>query len=275
VTQVLLRGFSNYDGLSVSLRHSLSHSFMGQIGYTWSHGLQLGYTATAAAGGVYDPHNVDGAYTNTPLDNRHQLTADLVWNMPKLSNRVLERALGGWTVGAKFFAYTGRPFTVTNGQLPGQIGANFSGTMLADLLDSAAIYKNCTPSATLTPCLQQSQFVYTATTPCSATVTNGCQTAQTNYGNIPPNSFYGPGYFDIDTQVTKTIRIREKMNLQIGANAFNTLNHPNFGQPSGTATSANLGTISSTVSPPVSIYGSGQGAIVSGRVIVVTGKFNF
>jgi hypothetical protein len=29
------------------------------------------------------------------------------------------------------------------------------------------------------------------------------------------------------------------------------------------------------VSPPVSIYGSGQGAIVSGRVLVVTGKFSF
>jgi len=65
------------------------------------------------------------------------------------------------------------------------------------------------------------------------------------------------------------------MNFQVGANAFNTLNHPNFGQPGGTATNATLGTITGTVSPPVSIYGSGQGAIVSGRVLVITGKFNF
>src|SRR5262249_59586524 len=89
-----------------------------------------------------------------------------------------------------FFAYTGRPFSVTNGQLPGQVSANFGGTLLADLLDSSAIYKNCTPAATLTPCLQQSQFVYTTSTACSATVTNGCQSAQNNYGNIPPNAFW-------------------------------------------------------------------------------------
>jgi hypothetical protein len=70
-------------------------------------------------------------------------------------------------------------------------------------------------------------------------------------------------------------RGRERVNLQVGASAYNTLNHPNFGQPSGTVTSATLGTISSTVSPPVSIYGSGQGAIVSGRVLVATAKLTF
>lgn len=99
-----------------------------------------------------------------------------------------------------------------------------------------------------TPCLTQSQFVV-------ATTAN--PGLQTNYGNIPPNSFYVPGYFDLDSQVTKMIRIRERMNLQIGANAINTFNHPNFGQPRGTVTSGAIGTISRTVSQPVSIYGSG------------------
>ncbi len=35
---------------------------------------------------------------------------------------------------------------------------------------------------------------------------------------------------------------------------------------------AAVGTITGTVSQPVSIYGSGQGAIVSGRVVVLTGS---
>jgi hypothetical protein len=117
-----------------------------------------------------------------------------------------------------------------------------------------------------TACLTQSQFIVTSTTNLAP---------QNNFGNINPNAFYGPGYFDIDTQVTKTVRLREKMNVQVGANIYNTLNHPNFGQPSGTATSATIGKITGTVSQPVSIYGSGQGAIVSGRVIVATAKFNF
>ena len=106
-------------------------------------------------------------------------------------------------------------------------------------MDPTALGKHCDTSAILTPCLTQSQFVQTSSN----------LGAQTNWGNIPPNAFYGPGYFDIDTQVTKTVRIRERMNLQIGASIYNTLNHPNFGQPNGTATGATLGTITGTVSP--------------------------
>ena len=257
VTQVQLTGINNYDGLSIQLRHAYSYGFQGQIGYTWSHGL--------ARTAVYDPGNLNFGYSNSALDNRHQLTADLIWNMPKLRNGPIDRAIGGWTVGLKFFAYTGRPFSVTNGQLGGQINANFSGTILADLLDPTALGKHCDTGAILTPCLAQSQFVQTSTN----------LGAQTNWGNIPPNAFYGPGYFDIDTMVTKNVRIRERMNLQIGASIYNTLSHPNFGQPNGTATGATLGTITGTVSQPVSIYGSGQGAIVSGRVIVATAKFTF
>jgi len=266
VTQVLLSGISNYNGLSVQLRHAFSLGFTGQVGYTWSHGLQLG--------AVYDPRNLNFGYSNSNIDNRHQFTADLLWMMPKLHNNLLDRVIGGWNVGVKAFAFSGRPFSVTNGQLAGQISANFGGTILADNLDPSVLGKHCSSANVNTPCLSQSQFVYTTTAACNG-ATNACQSAQSDYGNIPPNSFYGPGYFDIDTQVTKSIRLRERMNLQIGASAYNTLNHPNFGQPSGTATSAALGTITGTVSPPVSIYGSGQGALVSGRVLVLTGKFTF
>jgi hypothetical protein len=155
---------------------------------------------------------------------------------------------------------------VTNGQIAAQISSNFSGTFLADLTDGSALYQNCGRDSVNTPCLSQSQFVV-------ATTSN--PSLQKDYGNIPPNSFYGPGYFDIDSQVTKAVRIRERMKLEIGASAYNIMNHPNFGQPSGTVTSTAVGKISSTVSPPVSIYGSGQGAIVSGRVLVLTGKFTF
>ncbi|HYW47771.1 MAG TPA: carboxypeptidase-like regulatory domain-containing protein [Bryobacteraceae bacterium] len=258
VTQVMLNGYSNYNGLSVQLRHAMSLGFQGQLGYTWSHGLQLA--------SVIDPRNLSFGYGNSGLDNRHEMTADIIWDMPRLHNRMLEKAVGGWTVGAKFYAYSGRPFSVTNSQLPGQIYSSFGGTIYADLLDTSLLGIHCGASAVDKACFTQSQFVV------ASTANPGLQT---NYGNIPPNSFYGPGYFDIDTQVTKSIRFRERVNLQVGASAYNTLNHPNFGQPSGTVTSAALGTISSTVSPPVSIYGSGQGAIVSGRVIVATAKLTF
>jgi hypothetical protein len=258
VTQVMLHGISNYNGLSVQIRHAYSHGFVAQFAYTWSHGLSLG--------SVVDPRNLNFGYSNTSIDNRHQMSGDFVWNMPRLRNRLLERAVGGWMVGVKAYIYSGRPFSVINSQLPGQIYANFGGTIYADLKDFSILGKHCGRDTVNTPCFTQSQFVV-------ATTSN--PGLQTDYGNIPPNSFYGPGYFNLDSQVTKAIRFRDRWKLEIGASAYNTLNHANFGNPSGTVTLTSLGLIGGTVSPPVSIYGSGQGAIVSGRVLVVMGKLSF
>jgi hypothetical protein len=258
VTQATILGYHKYEGVSVQLRHAMSRGFMGQIGYTWGHSLQFGT--------IYDPNNFRMGYGNSGLDTRHNLTADILWNMPRLKNSLLERAVGGWNVGAKVYGYSGRPFSVTNTQLGGQIAATFSGTILADLLDPTALQKHCTSAAVNTACITQSQFAVTSTSNL---------TAQKNWGNTPPNSFWAPGYFDLDTQLTKLIRIGEQMRLEIGTNVYNTLNHSNFSTPSGTVTSATLGTITGTVSEPVSIYGSGQSASNSARVLVVTGKLTF
>jgi hypothetical protein len=56
---------------------------------------------------------------------------------------------------------------------------------------------------------------------------------------------------------------------------YNLFNHANFAVPNGNVTAGSLGLITSTVSAPTSIYGTGQGAIVSGRVLVLLGKFTF
>ena len=47
-------------------------------------------------------------------------------------------------------------------------------------------------------------------------------------GNTPRNAFDGPGYFDIDASLFKTIKLTESVKLQLRAEAFNLLNHTNF-----------------------------------------------
>jgi hypothetical protein len=69
--------------------------------------------------------------------------------------------------------------------------------------------------------------------------------------------------------------VTESTHFEIGADAYNLLNHPNFGLPNGDVNSGNFGLITSTQASPTSIYGTGQGAAVSGRVVVVFGKFVF
>ncbi len=269
VNQVLVAGYSNYDALTVQIRHSFSYGFQGQFGYTLSHAL-----GTATAGSVVvNPASVNFNYGNLPFDARHQFTGDVVWNSPKLTNRALNLIAGDWTIGAKLYLYSGSPFSATNSSaISGKLNNVYPSTtltILADLLNPALSSTVCTKSAVFIPCMVNTQF---AAAPGN---TYGDTVIQTDFGNVAPDSFYGPWYFDIDTQLLKSFRMGERAKFSIGAQTYNILNHPNFLNPSGTVTSGAFGKITSTATPPTSPYGSFQGSAVSGRVLVVTGKFTF
>ena len=65
------------------------------------------------------------------------------------------------------------------------------------------------------------------------------------------------------------------MMFTVGANAFNVLNHPNFGNPTASVTSGSFGSIVNTVGSPNSPYGNFTGAIVNGRILQLVAKFAF
>jgi len=262
VNQVLTAGVSNYDAMIAQVRHSFSHGLQGQIGYVWSH--TLGIQGSGSTNILYNPFNLRANYGPLPFDTRHMVTGDFVWNTPwRFQSRALNLLAGGWTLGGKLYIYSGAPFSVTNGNLAARInsGGGIGGPFLSDVLDNSALGVSCGKSAVSKPCLNASQF---------ASVTS-----QFDFGNTAPGMFRGPGYFDLDTQITKNFRIRDRVNFGLGAQFFNTLNHPNFANPGATSTSSSLGLISTVIGPPTSVYGTGQGAAVSGRVMIVTGRFSF
>jgi len=55
----------------------------------------------------------------------------------------------------------------------------------------------------------------------------------TTFGTVARNSFRGPEYFNTDLSLRKNFQLYEGLQLQIGANAYNVLNHPNFSNPYG------------------------------------------
>ena len=52
-----------------------------------------------------------------------------------------------------------------------------------------------------------------------------------HYGNLGRNSLSGPTFKEWDFAVYKTTNITERVNLQLRADIFNFLNHPNFANP--------------------------------------------
>jgi hypothetical protein len=285
VTQIFDTGYSRYDGVSFAERHSLSHNLQGQASYTFSKALQLGtiYNPTVyELSGLAGPGSPSANYGPANFDTRHNFTADLVYTTPRLERALLRRTLTGIKFGGKIYLYSGRPFTVTDSGIASanvfssSFGAvattpastSYSGSVLADTANPSVLGIHCGSSAVHTPCLNTSDFnlaTATATTP-----------AQTDWGNTKPNSFRGPGFASVALQAGKEITVTEHTRFELGGDAYNLLNHPNFGIPNADVNKGEtLGTLTTDVSVPTSIYGTGQGAIVSGRVLVVYGKFTF
>jgi len=66
------------------------------------------------------------------------------------------------------------------------------------------------------------------------------------FGNAGRNIIEGPGFADVDLSIAKNTRIKEGIQIQFRAEAFNLFNHPNFAQPNRTVTSADFARITAT-----------------------------
>lgn len=73
------------------------------------------------------------------------------------------------------------------------------------------------------------------------------------YGNVAPDSLFGPSYTDWDMSLFKDFHLTERFRLQFRSDFFNTLNHPSFGNPDANISSPDVGKIFGTSSAPRAI----------------------
>jgi hypothetical protein len=265
VTQLTNSGYSNYNGLTFALRRGLGFGFQGELSYSYGHARDA--VSNGGAGEYFNYNDsltsmvssvVSKNYGYADYDIRHNVMMDFTWEIPvKGKGRLVQETLGGWSLGSKWYIRTGTPFSVYNSKIPGRLGTNIGGAVLATVLDSS-VSRSCTDISKA--CFTTSQFA--------------TSTTQTDWG-VGRNSFRGPGYFNFDLSAYKSFSMGEHVRFRIGANAYNFLNHPSFANPAGDVGGSGLGTITSAGTPPTSPYGSFQGSAVSGRVVVLTGKFTF
>ena len=264
-------GYSYYDGLVTSLRWHLGHQFSGQFNFNWGHALDVcsnsclePYSASnvVSVRNQLSPLGLSAVnYGPADYDTRHTVSSNYVYTVPRhFGNKILNSAVGGWTLAGTILFHSGYPFSITDSSVRSQV-SNSSGIttalVLADYLGTG--YPSCTtPNAS---CYSKSLFTAAA--------------SQHDWGNIARGSFRGPGYFDTDLNVNKTFAYKERYKLTVGAYFFNVLNHANFDLPGNNIPSGNFGQILNSVSPPSSAYGSFQGSAVSGRLVQLVVKFVF
>ena len=277
VTTLNNEGYSNYNGVTFSVQRSMWHGFTGRLNYSYSHALDtssnggiLPFQATFSQVSVLDQINPNCLrcqnYSNADYDIRHNLTGNYVYQMPfHSSNRLVDAAVGGWTVSGTVYFHTGFPFSLLDtSDFLNEVGGNngAGGVVLAQPI--TAVRQSCTSPNVA--CYTLDQFAGQGTNP----PPNG-------FGDIRRNTFRGPDWFNTDLTVRKNFRITEHMGLELGANAYNVLNHPNFQNPVNQTGfgPGTFGNILQTTAPPTTPYGAFTGSLASARILQVMAKFTF
>ena len=158
-------------------------------------------------------------------------------------------------------------------QLPGlanvtlfqSTGLGYGGTIcvITNFTSACSLEVVATQAVTATPtCLQNPPD------PAKSAVGGTCTTVTyTGLGTMQRNAFSGPGFADLDLSGEKDTHLFEGLTFILRADAFDILNHPNFGQPSGNVQSSAFGQISSTR------FATSDGG--SSRQLQISAKFVF
>ena len=70
-----------------------------------------------------------------------------------------------------------------------------------------------------------------------------------SYGNLGRNTVYGPGIQTLDLALVRSFVIRESTRFELRGEAFNALNHSNFGTPNRFVNTPQFGTITEASTP--------------------------
>jgi carboxypeptidase family protein len=263
ITYYQWNGNSNYNALqtSVSKRFGKRLTFIGN--YTFSRTLNYSKTPFYSDRLSYSPGNT----------RKHNMNFSWTYKVPDgsqfLRNAFTKAALDGWQLTGIFTAVSGASanigYTVTG--VPA--GFNFSGSPTTGIsriqvTDFNNIFK--APANSLDSGLNPAAFAIPSL-------------AQAGLGNAPPVLFWGPGSWGVDMSLFKIFKIKEKAELEFRMETYNTLNHPNYGNPgTGFQTAWNNGNFGPNVNQYFGSYLTAAGTVnisSTSRVGVLAAKIRF
>lgn len=229
---------SSYNSLAVKMEKRFASGFTFLSAFTWSHNIDYGNEDLLdGSPGIVTPYDFRRERANSTLDRRLSYNLSTVYELPfgkgkpMLQSGLGSQLLGGWQVGAILALYSGLPVTHSinvNNQ-------NLGGAVRGDYVRN--------------PNLPSDRRSIDAWFDLTAFATN----APGTIGNAGRNLIYGPGTQNVDLMVSRMFRIpffREKVHaLQFRAEAFNAMNHANFGPPATGIGTPNAGRITTAADP--------------------------
>jgi Carboxypeptidase regulatory-like domain len=228
-------GRGNYNSMGSKLTKRYSNGMTALVSYTWSKSIDT--TSGIRTSDSDTLFSQDGRCMLcdrglSAFDNRQRLVVSGLYDLPfgkgrkmDIRNSVLDYIAGGWQVGGITTWRSGFPVNPF-------AGVNRANTNIG----------NDRPDAT-----GQSARLDHPTTERWFNTNAFILQPIYQFGNAGRNTIMGPAGFSLDFALHKDFRIpKEGHRLEFRAEAYNFLNHPVWGLPNNTLSSANFGRITST-----------------------------
>ena len=194
---------SSYNSLQAKFQRSLSHGVQALGSYTWSHAIDFGSTYSVL-------YVLRG---DADFDVRNTFTGALSWDLPQISQGVAMKTLfNHWGLDGRVIARSGFPVNIKGRLRIDPANGNFYYTGV-NVVPNQPIY------------LYDSQYPGgRAINPAAFTTPSG-----TSVGNAPRNFVRGFGESQFNFAARREFDLHDRLRLQFRAEAFNLMNHPNFG----------------------------------------------
>ncbi|MGH9477214.1 MAG: carboxypeptidase regulatory-like domain-containing protein [Terriglobales bacterium] len=227
------QGYSNYNGLIVTLRKQTANGLSLGVNYTWSHALDDGVSNQDSAGFFPNSYYSNINYGASSFDLRQILNATAVWDLPlghghhfAFGGRTANGFINNWYVSAIFTAQPGFPAEVTEGSQVYGGGSILSGTTFA-----IPTVGTSTLAAGVHSGVGGGSGLNLFANPKS--VINDFAPVQLEDPGVSgtANPITGLPLVNLDMSLGKKTQISERTSLTLSADFFNTLNNVNFATP--------------------------------------------
>jgi len=215
-------GRSQYHGLQISVERRMSAGLHAGVGYTLSRTRDNSSSLTDVLPNAYD----DSAYWGiSDLDRTHVLIANWIYELPFLreGSSWASRVLGHWEITGVYQFQSGAPFSIRSNDDFAGVGPG-SGNQFWNLVGDPTIAR--TPFTTNAAWFNPAAFA---------------RPAAGTFGVQPRNSLRNPRTWNLDMGLRKAVPIRGRNRIELRLEAFNALNHPNWGGASSNPTSGSFG----------------------------------
>jgi hypothetical protein len=217
-------GNGEYNSLAVKVNKRFTGGFSLLTAFT--HAISIDDTSNIRIQG-YDTLFPQNSYCIrcerglSSFDTRNRLVVSPLYELPigkgkplNINNSVANAIIGGWQAGGIFTVQSGIPQTITIGGFDNSVTQSTYDRPNATGAGSSI--SNPTPNGWYNP----AAFV---------------EAPKGQFGTVGRDTAIAPGVFAINAEVHKNFRMpyKEGHQVQFRAEAFNLLNHPNFGGPNG------------------------------------------